>query len=95
MSMFFFRIMAMDPPLDLNLTALISSVERDILLLEQMETKSTKNQDPCDLPFPFSNHLSTLKETDNKLTSSGRVFVEISKQKFFLTQLTQDILKVK
>lgn len=52
----------MDRPLDLNLTDLISSVERDILLLEQMETKSTKNPEANDLPFPFSKEVFKLQK---------------------------------
>jgi len=51
----------MDPPLDLNLTALISSVERDILLLEQLETQSNKNPETNDLPFPFNEEAFTLQ----------------------------------
>ena len=48
---------------DLNLTALISEVERDIWLLEQLENNSLAKralQNPSELPFPVTEELLKL-----------------------------------
>ena len=48
---------------DINLTALISSVERDIWLLEQLESNSNerrRNLPTDDLPFPITEDILKL-----------------------------------
>ena len=48
---------------DLNLTTLISEVERDIWLLEQLENNSSTKralQNPLDLPFPVTEEILKL-----------------------------------
>ena len=48
---------------DINLTALISSVERDIWLLEQLESNSSRrrrNLPTDELPFPVTEEILNL-----------------------------------
>ena len=62
---------------DLNLTALISEVERDIWLLEQLENNSSTKralQNPLELPFPVTEEILNLpgyKPGRNKKHSEG------------------------
>jgi len=58
----------MESSSDLNLTALIRSVERDILLLELLETKSDQNPDSSDLPYPFHDVIQNLKDNESILS---------------------------
>ena len=69
---------------DLNLTALISEVERDIWLLEQLENNSSAKralQGPLELPFPVTEEILNLpgyKPGRNKKHSAGNIiFSEI------------------
>ena len=51
------------PAKDLNLSALISEVERDIWLLEQLENNSSKRRQidqQDDLPFPITEEILSL-----------------------------------
>ena len=64
---------------DLNLTALISEVERDIWLLEQLENNSSTKralQNPLQLPFPVTEEILNLpgyKPTRNKAIVQGKL----------------------
>ena len=70
---------------DLNLTALISEVERDIWLLEQLENNSSTKralQNPLELPFPVTEEILNLpgyKPGRNKKKFEGNLlFLNIS-----------------
>ena len=65
---------------DLNLTALISEVERDIWLLEQLENNSSTKralQNPLELPFPVTEEILKLpgyKPGRNRENAKGSLF---------------------
>ena len=66
---------------DLNLTALISEVERDIWLLEQLENNSSTKralQNPLELPFPVTEEILKLpgyKPGRNRESTTGSLLV--------------------
>ena len=70
---------------DLNLTALISEVERDIWLLEQLENNSSTKralQNPLELPFPVTEEILNLPGykpgRNNKHSEGNLIFSYIS-----------------